>query len=111
MGHLPYVLTGLAVILVFWSRSLLHTLSFIGWPLEFGHTFGYFAATLVEAAALSQVGDHALVRAQHALCQLRLGPLRLGPAAGPSACGRFQHPGARALLDDSSATSGSTSAC
>jgi len=53
----PYVLTGLAIILVFWSRSLVHTLSFIGWPLEFGHTFGYFAATLIEAAALSQVGE------------------------------------------------------
>jgi hypothetical protein len=52
---LPYVVTGLTVILVFWSRSLIHTLSFIGWPLEFGHTFIYFAATLIEAAALSQI--------------------------------------------------------
>ena len=50
-----YILTGLAVILIFWSRSLIHTLSFIGWPLEFGHTFLYFAVTLIEAAALSQV--------------------------------------------------------
>ena len=25
-----YILTGLAVILIFWSRSLIHTLSFIG---------------------------------------------------------------------------------
>ncbi len=54
---LPYVLTGLLVILIFWSRSLIHTLSFIGWPLEFGHTFIYFGATLIEAAALSQVGN------------------------------------------------------
>ena len=53
----PYVLTGLLVILIFWSRSLIHTLSFIGWPLEFGHTFIYFGATLIEAAALSQVGN------------------------------------------------------
>lgn len=51
----PYVVTGLLVILIFWSRSLIHTLSFIGWPLEFGHTFLYFGATLIEAAALSQV--------------------------------------------------------
>jgi hypothetical protein len=51
----PYILTGLALILIFWSRSLIHTLSFIGWPLEFGHTFLYFAVTLIEAAALSQV--------------------------------------------------------
>ena len=52
-----YVLTGLVAILTFWSRSLMHTLSFIGWPLEFGHTFIYFAATLIEVAWLSQVGD------------------------------------------------------
>jgi hypothetical protein len=53
----PYVFTGLLVVLIFWSRSLIHTLSFIGWPLEFGHTFGYFGATLIEAAALTQVSD------------------------------------------------------
>jgi hypothetical protein len=53
----PYVMTGIAVILIFWSRSLIHTLSFIGWPLEFGHTFGYLIATMFEAAALSEVAD------------------------------------------------------
>lgn len=53
----PYVMTGIAVILIFWSRSLVHTLSFIGWPLEFGHTFGYLIATMFEAAALSQVNE------------------------------------------------------
>ena len=51
----PYIATGLVAILIFWSRSLVHTLSFIGWPLEFGHTFLYFGATLIEAVALSQV--------------------------------------------------------
>lgn len=53
----PYIVAGLLVILIFWSRSLVHTLSFIGWPLEFGHTFLYFGATLIEAIALSQVAD------------------------------------------------------
>jgi len=53
----PYIATGLLVVLIFWSRALVHTLSFIGWPLEFGHTFVYFGATLVEAVALSQVGN------------------------------------------------------
>lgn len=53
----PYIATGLLVVLIFWSRALLHTLSFIGWPLEFGHTFVYFGATLLEAVALTQVGD------------------------------------------------------
>ena len=53
----PYVVTGLLTVLIFWSRSLVHTLSFIGWPLEFGHTFIYFAATLIEAVALSEVSN------------------------------------------------------
>jgi hypothetical protein len=51
----PYIATGLLVVLIFWSRALLHTLCFIGWPLEFGHTFVYFGATLLEAVALTQV--------------------------------------------------------
>ena len=53
----PYIVTGLLVVLIFWSRSLLHTLSFIGWPLEFGHTFVYFGTTLLEAVALTQVAN------------------------------------------------------
>ncbi|HJU08658.1 MAG TPA: hypothetical protein VJ727_09280 [Rhodanobacteraceae bacterium] len=53
----PYIATGLLTVLIFWSRSLVHTLSFIGWPLEFGHTFIYFAATLIEAVGLSQVSN------------------------------------------------------
>ena len=53
----PYIATGLLVVLIFWSRALLHTLCFIGWPLEFGHTFVYFGATLLEAVALTQVAS------------------------------------------------------
>jgi len=55
----PYILAGLLVVLIFWSRALAHTLSFIRWPLEFGHTFAYFGATLIEAVALSQVAEPA----------------------------------------------------
>jgi hypothetical protein len=57
MTHWPYVLTGLLVILLFWLRSLIHTLTLIRWPLEFGHNFMYVACTLVEAVMFSQVGD------------------------------------------------------
>lgn len=63
----PYIATGLLVVLIFWSRALLHTLSFIGWPLEFGHTFIYFGATLIEAVALTQVADPARWFALNAL--------------------------------------------
>jgi hypothetical protein len=35
----PYLAAGLLVILVFWSRSVLHIFTVIRWPLEFGHIF------------------------------------------------------------------------
>src|SRR6478609_10610827 len=43
-----YALTGLCIIFIFWSRSILHTLTLIRWPLEFGHNFLYIASTLFE---------------------------------------------------------------
>src|SRR5690348_11250966 len=33
----PYIVVGLTTILIFWSRSLVHTLTFISWPLDFTH--------------------------------------------------------------------------
>ena len=45
----PYLFSGLLIIFLFWTRALLHTLTVIGWPLEFGHNFIYIAATLLEA--------------------------------------------------------------
>ena len=49
----PYVLSGLIIILVFWSRVVLHILTVIRWPLEFGHNFLYIACALVEALRLT----------------------------------------------------------
>ena len=97
----PYIATGLATILVFWSRSLLHTLSFIGWPLEFGHTFLYFAATLIEAAALSEIASplhwFALTTAYAACIWLLYAwDLRLVRRHAAD----FESPGERALLED-----------
>jgi hypothetical protein len=51
----PYVVSGLVVILLFWSRSLLHTFTVIRWPLEFGHNFLYIGSTLVESIVFSQL--------------------------------------------------------
>jgi len=45
----PYVAVGLLVILIFWSRSVVHTLTLIRWPLEFGHNFFYIACALGES--------------------------------------------------------------
>ena len=53
----PYVATGLIIILLFWSRSLIHTLTLIRWPLEFVHNFFYVACTLVEALAFTHLSD------------------------------------------------------
>jgi len=53
----PYVATGLVIILLFWSRSLIHTLTLIRWPLEFVHNFFYIACTLVEALAFTHLHD------------------------------------------------------
>ncbi|MSP13618.1 MAG: hypothetical protein EXR62_11765 [Chloroflexi bacterium] len=53
----PYIVVGLTTILIFWSRSLVHTLTFISWPLDFKHNFLYIGSTLIEALALTQVTD------------------------------------------------------
>ncbi len=57
MSAWPYVATGLVIILLFWSRSLIHTLTLIRWPLEFVHNFFYIACALVEALAFTHLHD------------------------------------------------------
>jgi hypothetical protein len=37
------------VIFVFWSRAVLHIITVIRWPLEFGRNLLYIACALVEA--------------------------------------------------------------
>ena len=51
----PYAATGLLIILLFWSRSLIHTLTVIRWPLKFGHNFMYITCTLFETIAFTQL--------------------------------------------------------
>jgi hypothetical protein len=50
-----YVLSGLLIILIFWSRSITHTLTLIRWPLEFGHNFLYIACALGEALLFTRL--------------------------------------------------------
>ncbi len=54
---LLYVAAGLCVIFVFWSRSVIHTLTLIRWPLEFGHNFFYIACALGEAILFTRLDD------------------------------------------------------
>jgi hypothetical protein len=53
----PYVANALLVILLFWSRSMTHTLTLIRWPLEFRHNFLYIACTLIEATTFTDLSD------------------------------------------------------
>ncbi len=56
-GSFPYVAAGLCVIFVFWSRSIIHTLTLIRWPMEFGHNFFYIGCALGEAILFSRLDD------------------------------------------------------
>jgi hypothetical protein len=51
-----YVGAGLCVIFIFWSRSIIHTLTLMKWPLEFGHNFFYIACALGEAILFTRLG-------------------------------------------------------
>jgi hypothetical protein len=53
----PYVVVAFLIILLFWSRALIHTLTLIRWPLEFVHNFFYFACALVEVLAFKNLTD------------------------------------------------------
>ena len=55
ISALLYVAAGLCVIFIFWSRSVIHTLTLIRWPLEFGHNFFYIACALGEAILFSRL--------------------------------------------------------
>lgn len=57
---LPYLANGLLLIILFWSRSIGHTLTLIRWPLDFTHNFFYFGAAFVEAVTFGQIGSPVL---------------------------------------------------
>ena len=95
----PYVLTGLVVILLFWSRSLLHTFTVIRWPLEVGHNFLYVASTLVECVAFSQLASPArwfALTAAYGACIWVLFAVDLGMIRRRLA--EYNLPGAKTLL-------------
>jgi hypothetical protein len=52
-----YVSVALLIILLFWSRALIHTLTLIRWPLEFVHNFFYFLCVLVEVLAFKHLTE------------------------------------------------------
>jgi hypothetical protein len=90
----PYIAVGLLIILLFWSRSLIHTLTLIRWPLEFVHNFFYVACTLIEALAFTRLANPFLWFVLTALYSvfvwalfaydLRIVSLRKKDSAGPA---------------------------
>lgn len=53
----PYAISAFSLILIFWSQSLIHALSFIDWPIDLIHTFLYFLASFVEVLTFSYITD------------------------------------------------------
>jgi hypothetical protein len=53
----PYILSGFFLILTFWSQAIIHSLSFIKWPLDLSHNFLYFLMGLVEFLAFNHLSD------------------------------------------------------
>jgi hypothetical protein len=51
----PYVGVSFLMILLFWARAAIHTLTLIRWPLEFVHNFFYFGCALIEVLAFRQI--------------------------------------------------------
>ena len=54
-----YIVSAFQFILIFWSGAIIHSISFVKWPLDLYHNFLYFLAGLVEVMAFSQM-DHPL---------------------------------------------------
>jgi len=89
-----YVATGLLIILLFWSRALIHALTLIRWPLEFVHNFLYFACALCEVLAFTRLTDPRMwftIGAIYAVAvwllfahDLRMVRLRDSDSAGPA---------------------------
>lgn len=53
----PYILSGFLLILTFWSQAIIHSLSFIKWPLDLTHNFLYFLLGFIEFLAFSRLED------------------------------------------------------
>jgi hypothetical protein len=57
VDQLLYLVNGLLLIFLFWSRSIGHTLTLIRWPLDCTHNFFYIGAALVESVAFTHVTE------------------------------------------------------
>lgn len=51
----PYLLSGFLLVFFFWSQAIVHTLSFIQWPLDMRQNFLYFIIMTVEVFMFTEV--------------------------------------------------------
>lgn len=50
-----YITASFLIILNFWSQAIIHTLSFIDWPLDMIHNFLYFLIAFIEIIAFAHI--------------------------------------------------------
>src|SRR5438105_12071821 len=91
----PYIVTGLVMTLYLWSAVITHSLTFIGWPMDFGHNLLYIILALVLAVQMHFLADpvawfaitplSAAVAALTVYYDLRVVEQRLVGAAGAAA--------------------------
>lgn len=55
--HLGYVVGSFILILNFWSQAIIHTVSFIDWPIDLTHNFLYILVSFIEVMAFSHMTD------------------------------------------------------
>ena len=52
-----YITSSFVLILSFWSQAIIHSVSFIDWPIDLPHSFLYFLASFVEVIAFSYLNN------------------------------------------------------
>jgi hypothetical protein len=50
-----YALSAFLLLLNYWSQAIIHSISFVTWPLDLGHSFLYFLTSLLEVMAFGQI--------------------------------------------------------
>lgn len=93
--YMPYILSGLILILYIWTEVITHSLSFIGWPMDIFHNLLYIVFAMVLAIQMHFLQDplgwfamtvlSACVAAAIAYYDRRVIQERLAGAAGAAA--------------------------
>ncbi len=52
-----YIVSGLIFVLYIWTEVVSHSLSFVGWPIEFGHNLLYIVFAMVLAVQMNFLAD------------------------------------------------------